>query len=108
MDERDKGCNDMKKFHLIVGVLMLCLLAACAGGDPDMKETSADGENGKSKDGGNVSMPIEADPLFNPWHPNAYAESNIVNRIIFQGLTKPDRKSTRLNSSHVSISYAVF
>ena len=89
MDERDKGCNDMKKFHLIVGVLMLCLLAACAGGDPDMKETSADGENGKSKDGGNVSMPIEADPLFNPWHPNAYAESNIVNRIIFQGLTKP-------------------
>ena len=27
---------------------------------------------------------------------------------IFSGFTKVDRKSTRLNSSHVSISYAVF
>src|SRR5699024_10676086 len=38
-----------------------------------------------------VTMPIEADPIFNPWHPNAYAKSNVVNRIIFQGLTKPGK-----------------
>src|SRR5699024_4606868 len=30
------------------------------------------------------------------------------NRFNFRQLSEPDRKSTRLNSSHVSISYAVF
>src|SRR5690554_7648181 len=29
-------------------------------------------------------------------------------KLIFLSTTKPDRKSTRLNSSHVRISYAVF
>src|SRR5699024_11871073 len=34
-------------------------------------------------------------------------ELPVVNKIVSL-FTKPDRKSTRLNSSHVSISYAVF
>src|SRR5690606_40527811 len=32
----------------------------------------------------------------------------IVSITMYAGLYKPDRKSTRLNSSHVKISYAVF
>ncbi|MEX0416743.1 ABC transporter substrate-binding protein [Bacillus sp. C30] len=44
-----------------------------------------------SKKGGTATIPIVGDPIFNPWHPNAYAESNLVNRVIFSGLTKPGK-----------------
>src|SRR5699024_11943455 len=33
---------------------------------------------------------------------------NVVSTCVFCSVPDPDRKSTRLNSSHVSISYAVF
>lgn len=42
-------------------------------------------------DGGTVTTPIGADPTFNPWHPNAFAESIFVNRVLFDGLTKPGK-----------------
>src|SRR5207249_11363154 len=38
--------------------------------------------------------------------PSFYAGLSLI--VVGTGLLKPDRKSTRLNSSHVSISYAVF
>jgi peptide/nickel transport system substrate-binding protein len=47
-------------------------------------------EEGPAK-GGTVSIPIVGDPIFNPWHPNAFAESNLVNRVLFSGLTKPGK-----------------
>lgn len=38
---------------------------------------------------GSVTLPISADPTFNPWHPNAYVESVFPNRVLFGSLTKP-------------------
>ena len=81
----------MRKFTVIAFVLFLTLLTACVGGDPDdvQNDNGASEGDGEVQQGGNVSIPIVGDPIYNPWHPNAYAESNIVNRILFQGLTKP-------------------
>ncbi len=42
-------------------------------------------------DGGTVTTPIGADPTFNPWHPNAFVESLFVNRVLYDGLTKPGK-----------------
>ncbi|TSB47719.1 ABC transporter substrate-binding protein [Alkalicoccobacillus porphyridii] len=76
-------------------VASFSLIAACAygGGDESAPVTGGgDGaEEAVSKQGGRVSIPIVADPTFNPWHPNAYAESNVINRVLFSGLTKPGK-----------------
>ena len=69
------------------GVLtVLFVFTACGG-------RSADGAARGDSDGlisaGSIAIPIVADPVFNPWHPNAFAESNVVNRVLFSGLTKP-------------------
>lgn len=76
-------------FALLMGIL---LLAACSyGADDSTQGAEGDGETaaeGEPKKGGKVSIPIVADPTFNPWHPNAYAESNVINRVLFSGLTQ--------------------
>lgn len=41
--------------------------------------------------GGAVTIPIGADPTLNPWSPNAFVESLFINRVIFEGLTKPGK-----------------
>lgn len=41
--------------------------------------------------GGTVTTPIGADPTFNPWHPSAFVESIFINRVMFEGLTKPGK-----------------
>src|ERR687888_887232 len=41
--------------------------------------------------GGTVTIPIGADPTLNPWSPNAFVESLFINRVIFEGLTKPGK-----------------
>src|SRR5258708_14848831 len=41
--------------------------------------------------GGTVTIPIVADPTLNPWSPNAFIESLFVNRVLFDGLTKPGK-----------------
>src|SRR6266498_1492045 len=46
---------------------------------------------GAPVDGGTVTLPIQADPTMNPWHPNAFVESIFVNRVLFDGLTKPGK-----------------
>src|SRR5207249_5382426 len=43
-----------------------------------------------------------------PWARGAVREIDIARRLMYHAVTHKDRKSTRLNSSHVSISYAVF
>src|SRR5699024_12424180 len=85
----------LKKYLYTVIALVLCMLASGAGADTNANDSqpknTGDANDGQGEKGGNVTMPIEADPIFNPWHPNAYAESNVVNRVIFQGLTKPGK-----------------
>lgn len=78
----------MKRFSLVLLALLLSVLVACSNDKNDNDNQDSSHEGGVAK-GGNVSIPIIGDPIFNPWHPNAYAESNIVNRVLFQGLTKP-------------------
>jgi peptide/nickel transport system substrate-binding protein len=46
---------------------------------------------GPAQTGGTVTIPIGADPTLNPWHPNAFVESVFVNRVLFDGLTKPGK-----------------
>src|SRR5258708_2601469 len=41
--------------------------------------------------GGTVTIPIVADPTLTPWSPNAFIESLFVNRVLFDGLTKPGK-----------------
>src|ERR687888_475101 len=41
--------------------------------------------------GGTVTIPIGADPTLNPWSPNAFVESLFINRVIFDGLTRPGK-----------------
>ncbi|WP_280770631.1 ABC transporter substrate-binding protein [Salipaludibacillus daqingensis] len=55
----------------------------------DSETNTNDSEVAAGEPGGRVSIPIVADPTFNPWHPNAFAESNVINRVLFSGLTKP-------------------
>src|SRR5258708_29386197 len=44
--------------------------------------------------GGSVTIPIVADPTLNPWTPNAFIESLFINRVLFDGLTKPGKDFT--------------
>ncbi|MED1605020.1 ABC transporter substrate-binding protein [Cytobacillus kochii] len=75
---------------VVVSFIMLILLTSCSYGAGSTPNSGNTAENG-SKSGGKVSIPIVADPTFNPWHPNAYAESNVINRVLFSGLTQPGK-----------------
>lgn len=55
----------------IVGALFVSAQVAAQGGQ-----------------GGSVTLPIVDDPVFNQLHPNAYVESVMVNRVLFNGLVK--------------------
>ncbi|WLD93054.1 ABC transporter substrate-binding protein [Alkalihalobacillus sp. AL-G] len=79
----------VKKHFLLLLLVVSLVLSACSNEASSNKTNDKSSSDGEPKQGGNVSIPIVGDPIFNPWHPNAYAESNIVNRIIFSGLTKP-------------------
>lgn len=77
-------------------VALSLLLAACGGsGAPP---TAGGGSEGGSEAGSEasydpnatVTLVTNADPTFNPWHPNAYAESNVINEMIMPGLTRWD------------------
>jgi peptide/nickel transport system substrate-binding protein len=81
-----------KKIIKLLGIFSLIsmlLLSACSSDETSGKD--GDSASSGPKDGGTVTTPITGDPIFNPWHPNAYAESNLVNRVIFQGLTRPGK-----------------
>ncbi|MEA2662612.1 MAG: peptide/nickel transport system substrate-binding protein [Chloroflexota bacterium] len=68
----------------------LVIVSACtSGGTTAAPSGSAAGETPTV--GGTVTIPIQADPTLNPWSPNAFVESIFVNRVIFDGLTKPGR-----------------
>lgn len=79
-------------------VLSLGLLSACGSGNKS--ESSAPAPAGSQQTSqaapakpefdpeGTVTLVTNADPTFNPWHPNAFVESNVINEIIFPGLTR--------------------
>src|SRR5207248_5569704 len=70
-----------------------CLLAATIGGARMPAAASAQGQVAASRpavpSGGTVTMPIVADPPFNPWYPGVGIESVFPDRVLFDGLTKP-------------------
>jgi peptide/nickel transport system substrate-binding protein len=88
----------MSKNFKVISMLLLSivlLLAGCNYGGGSTTSTKEEGGSEESasgsKQGGKVTIPIVADPTFNPWHPNAYAESNVINRVLFSGLTQPGK-----------------
>lgn len=58
------------------------------------KPTTAPAAAGAAQQGGTATIPIGADPVMNPWHPNAFVESLFVNRVLFDGVTKPGKDLT--------------
>lgn len=62
---------------------------ACTGGGAPSSTSSQSG--GAPVSGGTVTIPIVADPTLNPWSPNAFVESVFVNRVLFDGLTRPGK-----------------
>ena len=74
---------------LLVLVLVPALVvAACTSSQPAGPAAQAPGA---PVAGGTVTIPIVADPTLNPWSPNAFVESLFVNRVLFDGLTKPGK-----------------
>ncbi|MDI3317778.1 MAG: ABC transporter substrate-binding protein [Bacillota bacterium] len=82
-----------------VALALVLVLGACGGPGGGSGGGGAQGNAGQGggsapgapQNGGTVTIPIVADPTFNPWHPNAYVESVFVNRVLFDGLTKPGK-----------------
>jgi len=84
-----------------VMVMVACLLAtACSSGAPAAAPAApatqptpgaSQPTPASAQQGGTVNIPIAADPTMNPWHPNAFIESLLVNRVLFDGLTKPGK-----------------
>ena len=46
---------------------------------------------GVANPNGAVTFVTTADPTFNPWSPTAFVESNLINELIFPGLTRWDK-----------------
>ena len=69
-------------------VVPMLVVAACTSSQPAGPGAQAPGA---PVAGGTVTIPIVADPTLNPWSPNAFVESLFVNRILFDGLTKPGK-----------------
>ncbi len=71
---------------LVAGlVVSSCSSASQPGG------SNAPSARGAPVAGGTVTIPIGADPTLNPWSPNAFVESLFINRVIFEGITKPGK-----------------
>ena len=62
--------------------------------------TAPAAQAGAPADGGTVTLPIQADPTMNPWHPNAFVESIFVNRVLFAGLARPGKDLRRPGPRH--------
>src|SRR3989449_9969828 len=76
-------------FHVAALALASALVvSACSGAAQPGASTS---QPGQPVAGGTVTIPIGADPTLNPWSPNAFVESLFINRVIFEGLTKPGK-----------------
>jgi len=73
-----------------LGLVGALIVSACSSsGQPAASGTAA--AQGAPVSGGTVTIPIGADPTLNPWSPNAFVESLFINRVIFEGVTKPGK-----------------
>jgi peptide/nickel transport system substrate-binding protein len=75
-----------------IALVAVILTTACtSGGAPTASSASSSQAAAAPVSGGTVTIPIVADPTLNPWSPNAFVESVFVNRVLFDGLTKPGK-----------------
>ena len=73
-----------------LGLVGALIVSACSSsGQPAASGAAA--TQGAPASGGTVTIPIGADPTLNPWSPNAFVESLFINRVIFEGVTKPGK-----------------
>ena len=72
-------------------ILVAALAASACTGAGQPAASGAPSAQGQPVAGGTVTIPIGADPTLNPWSPNAFVESLFINRVIFEGLTKPGK-----------------
>src|SRR5207237_2453989 len=73
-----------------LGLVGALIVSACSSsGQP--AASGARSAQGQPVAGGTVTIPIGADPTLNPWSPNAFVEALFINRVIFDGLTKPGK-----------------
>jgi len=80
----------LASFHVSALALATALVvSACSGAAPQPGASTA--APGSPVAGGTVTIPIGADPTLNPWSPNAFVESLFINRVIFDGITKPGK-----------------
>ena len=70
-------------------LVIAAIVTGCGGAPASVAPTAA--PVAQPVNGGTVTTPIGADPTFNPWHPNAFAESLFINRVLYAGLTKPGK-----------------
>src|SRR5690625_5316316 len=97
----------MKRFSVIASMLMLVLFLAACGSDDGDSETLVMGFV-PSQDSENIASTVE--PLEEKLAEELGMEVKGEVMTSYNALVEAmgDRKSTRLNSSHVAISYAVF
>lgn len=79
---------------MVIALLILSLVTVGYGRGVQKGTAPADVKTGIGsghRKGGTVTIPIVADPTLNPWHPNSYIESLLINRVLFDGLTKPGK-----------------
>src|SRR5947209_18541286 len=77
----------------VASLAAAAMLVATIGGARASAQGSTEGRVAASRSalpsGGTVTMPIVADPTFNPWYPGVGIESVFPDRVLFDGLTKP-------------------
>ena len=74
-----------------IAIAALMLTSACTSAAPSGNASNAPSAAAAPVSGGTVTIPIVADPTLNPWSPNAFVESVFVNRVLFDGLTRPGK-----------------
>jgi peptide/nickel transport system substrate-binding protein len=85
------GALRVSRRHVWAAVIATLVVAACSAAQPAAPGTQGAQAQGAPVAGGTVTIPIVADPTLNPWSPNAFVESLFVNRVLFDGLTKPGK-----------------
>jgi peptide/nickel transport system substrate-binding protein len=72
--------------RLIARIAALALVVAACGLTNQV--TQARSVKASYNPNATIDMATNADPIFDTWHPNAFAESDIINKLIFSGVTK--------------------
>jgi len=78
-------------FPRVTSLLLVAALAASACSPTQSGGSTAPSAQSAPVAGGTVTIPIGADPTLNNWSPNAFIESILINRVLFDGLTKPGK-----------------